>query len=772
MVPGVAREGGIADFRWKNRLLVVSEAGAEFVRAAEAVKDGLGERDLLVFVLDGEGRRKFPAGEGLRGELMERFRVEGDGARVWLIGKDGKTAREWKVEGFRFEEAFELLMSLLALFLAAFAGYFAFGLEAPRKKAIADYAAGVGANVLNAVKSRNFEVVSLEAPLPGNVEQEAYRKEIAREATYDNLGHPWPKAARPERNPRHKVISEDHEKGVFVYESPGYYFYADSPIAYDASMHFATLFETTKAFMKSLPLGLLKADAETGRSKVLIFGTDSAYSRSGGPPNSAGCYIPGKRYVLVPVSSLELRKTAKGFERDQQKDHKVLIHELAHQLTPAAYYAHGSVGWFSEGLAEYVGTTPYRPGYFWVDPHGNSAKEYATAYGDDGRRGRVLGTTISVPPLEDFMLMSYDRFTGGDANRNYGVALLLTYYFFHMEGGGGAKRITAFLKGLKEGKYGAEALIPLHVTMIIAQGRVWTTALGRSFEAEFVQVSGANVLFKDAGGRRFTVAVRELGRDDQEMVRKLAGRPLEAVHANFGRPWPREARMNGNPACKTVSEDTAKGVYIYESPGYRFYADARITHDALANFATVFESTRAFLSVLPISMLKGETATSRSRVLLFGEEEGYYRSGGMRGSAGCYIPKNRLVLVPMSSLGLEKGGTGFGRDLTKNDRILVHELVHQLTPSAYFAHGALGWFSEGLAEYVAATPYHTGYFRVDAHGNAVKEYVCAYGEDRKLGRALGEEITAPPLKDFMLMGYGAEGGKKRRGGVGTAPGRR
>lgn len=292
------------------------------------------------------------------------------------------------------------------------------------------------------------------------------------------------------------------------------------------------------------------------------------------------------------------------------------------------------------------------------------------------------------------------------------------------------------------------------VLLMAVQGREWNTTLGRSFEADFVQVSGANVLFKDAGGRKFTVAVRDLSPGDQQEVKKLAGKPLESVHSNFGRPWPREARMNGNPACKTISENREKGVYIYESPGYRFYADARITHDALANFATVFESTRAYLSVLPISMLKGETATSRSRVLLFGEELGYYRSGGMRGSAGCYIPKNRLVLVPMSSLGLEKGGTGFSRDLTKNDRILVHELVHQLTPSAYFAHGALGWFSEGLAEYVAATPYHTGYFRVDTHGNAVKEYVCAYGEDGKLGRALGTEISAPPLRTFMLMSYG------------------
>ncbi len=195
---------------------------------------------------------------------------------------------------------------------------------------------------------------------------------------------------------------------------------------------------------------------------MLIFAKDATYYKSGGPKGSAGCYLPMKRLVLVPVSSLQLRETASGFERDERKDHKTLIHELVHQLTPAAYYAHGSLGWFSEGLAEYVGTTPYHPGYFWVDPHGDTVLEYVTGYGQKGAGGLVLGKTINLPPLREFMLMSYGRFTGDNPRLNYGASLAIVYYFFHMEGGGGAKRITEFLKGLKAGGYGEAALYPLH----------------------------------------------------------------------------------------------------------------------------------------------------------------------------------------------------------------------------------------------------------------------------------------------------------------------
>jgi hypothetical protein len=63
----------------------------------------------------------------------------------------------------------------------------------------------------------------------------------------------------------------------------------------------------------------------------------------------------------------------------------------------------------------------------------------------------------------------------------------------------------------------------------------------------------------------------------------------------------------------------------------------------------------------------------------------------------------------------------------------------------------LGWFSEGLAEYMAITPYNRGYFRPDIHGNTVKTYVTANGEGGLGGRALGTNIAAPKLKEFFLM---------------------
>lgn len=289
--------------------------------------------------------------------------------------------------------------------------------------------------------------------------------------------------------------------------------------------------------------------------------------------------------------------------------------------------------------------------------------------------------------------------------------------------------------------------------LMVADGRVWTNTHGRTFEAEYVGTNGTKVVFRLPHGKHFEMPLLELSPGDQAFVRDSAKAPIEDLRSNFGRPWPRSVTPKGNPGCKVISENREKGRYIYESPGYRFHCDARITQDALSGFATVFEATRAYLAALPLSLMSGETMGVRSQVLLFGEKEAYFKSGGMPGSAGCFVPKNRLVLIPMDSLGLVKGGTGFSRDMGKENRTLIHELVHQLTPNAYFAHGAMGWFSEGVAEYVAATPYHNGHFMPDIYGNAVKDYVTAYGTNRKSGRNLGTELAAPKLRDFMLMDY-------------------
>jgi hypothetical protein len=169
---------------------------------------------------------------------------------------------------------------------------------------------------------------------------------------------------------------------------------------------------------------------------------------------------------MVPLTSLGVRPVGSGYMLDRDKSNKTLPHELVHQLTPAAYYAYGSMGWFTEGLAEYVAVTPYSYGNFNVKTNFKPIVEYVTSYGKKGKGGRAIGTDIKLGSLRDWMLMPYSSFTG-NAQINYGCALLITNYFFHMDRDEDAARIKKFLRAIKEGKEGDEALA------VLLDGQTW-----------------------------------------------------------------------------------------------------------------------------------------------------------------------------------------------------------------------------------------------------------------------------------------------------------
>jgi hypothetical protein len=165
----------------------------------------------------------------------------------------------------------------------------------------------------------------------------------------------------------------------------------------------------------------------------------------------------GKSEVLVPLTSLGVRKVGNGYMLDRDKSSKTLPHELTHQLTPQPYFETGGMGWFTEGIAEYIATTPYRAGSYSVRNNLDEIINYVTGYGEKNKGGRALGDKIQLPALDTFMLQDYPSFLR-DPQRNYGSALLITTYFLHMDGQGDAARVKKFLQALREQTLGDAAI--------------------------------------------------------------------------------------------------------------------------------------------------------------------------------------------------------------------------------------------------------------------------------------------------------------------------
>ncbi len=289
---------------------------------------------------------------------------------------------------------------------------------------------------------------------------ETVEKPATETDTALNFDAPWPERIKFNDDPEIVVVEEDAKKKSFIYESANYRYTCDVKLAQSVVKSFAVMFEATHLFCRSLPLAIDGGNKTDGKHQIALFEKTEDYLNAGGPAGSAGVFIGGKELVMVPLDSLGVRSSGSRYVLDRDKSSKTLPHELTHQLTPVAYFRTAALGWFSEGLAEYVAVTPYRSGAFSVKNNHRDIIDYVTAHGDKNKGGRALGDKISLPSLKTFMLQSYESFRE-QAQLNYGGSLLITYYFLQMDGEGDGKRIKEFLKGLRKGKDREDALTVL-----------------------------------------------------------------------------------------------------------------------------------------------------------------------------------------------------------------------------------------------------------------------------------------------------------------------
>ena len=320
--------------------------------------------------------------------------------------------------------------------------------------------------------------------------REAFKKKAALDAM--NFDAPWPDRVTFRDDPEIELVEDDADKNRFVYESANFRYVCDVKLANSVVMGFSRMFESTHRYCMTLPLGFGGGESAKKIDEkylILLFEKQADYIKAGGPPGSAGVFIGGKGIIMVPLSSLGVRLVGTTYVIDSDKTNKTLPHEITHQLTPNVYYAPGSMGWFTEGIAEYVGVTPYTTlGTYKVKSNLRAIREYVTAYGRKDKGGRALGDKIQVPSLKRYFLQDYGSFVA-NAQVNYGVAALLTYYFAHMDGDGDAARLRAFLAALHQGKKGEAAL------EVLLDGRSYD-----ELEAEIVEKWGAKQVDFTFGG--------------------------------------------------------------------------------------------------------------------------------------------------------------------------------------------------------------------------------------------------------------------------------
>ena len=303
-----------------------------------------------------------------------------------------------------------------------------------------------------------FPIARLSADCQGHAREMAKRFAARAAEPVFNFDSDWPQLVGFRDDPEIEIILEDADKGEFIYESMNFRFVSDVRLSRSVVRGFALLFEATHAFCQAMPIGMGEGNRTEGKYLIMLYEDIADYHAAGAPTGSAGVYMMGRSRIKVPLDSLGVRPVGSGYMLDRSVSNRTLSHEIAHQLTPLPYYGRSRFNsWFIEGIAEYVASTPYRSGQYNTRANRRAAVDYATGFSRVDNRGRNIGTDIRLSSLEAFMDLPYAQFARSNANFNYAVGLLLTYYFIHMDGEGDAANLQAYLRALLDGKSREEA---------------------------------------------------------------------------------------------------------------------------------------------------------------------------------------------------------------------------------------------------------------------------------------------------------------------------
>lgn len=318
----------------------------------------------------------------------------------------------------------------------------------------------------------------------------------------ENFGADWPTTTRiPDMLPARTI---QNGPDAWIYETQHFRFTSNAPIALSAIKEMAKIFEGTHAANLALPINSPCNHyqvCEHGKFNAFLYETYEQYRAAGGPDGTAGVYIAprgramsvmvrvnadGTRTVekkemstphaesikrgkvLVPFRSLGLEKRGnryvKGGKRIQAK---TLSHEITHHMTIGA---NDYPMWFSEGIAEYVGTAYDGNGRCNFGRNKTELAQYVAAYGGKkGGGGRGIGKQPQIGPLRAFLEQPRERFMAPDRVQiSYGFSALLVYYFFHVDGKRDAARIKKFISILQNGGSAEQA------NEALLDGRTWT----------------------------------------------------------------------------------------------------------------------------------------------------------------------------------------------------------------------------------------------------------------------------------------------------------
>ncbi len=262
------------------------------------------------------------------------------------------------------------------------------------------------------------------------------------------------------------VVKEDTGKKEFIYRSEHYEFHCDSKLGANVVREFNRMFEATYLLNCKLPLDL-KPAPEPGQDYFVakLHTTTADYLANGGIPGSAGSYDTSLKALSVPLSSLGVKMVGSRVtvEKSKEENNATLIHEITHQMMNR--WLPQLPMWYIEGSAGYMEILKYDRGRFNLANPDNLLRTNLQRRGGEGKRFSMLDLE-ELAGLDDKTWEAAIKSKNMQAAQNYTSAMLLTFYFYHLDDKGDAAHMIDYLKALEKadgGKEGQQAAFKQHL---------------------------------------------------------------------------------------------------------------------------------------------------------------------------------------------------------------------------------------------------------------------------------------------------------------------
>ena len=182
-------------------------------------------------------------------------------------------------------------------------------------------------------------------------------------------------------------------------------------------------------------------------------------------------------------------------------------------------------------------------------------------------------------------------------------------------------------------------------------------------------------------------------------------------------PLPREITPQAAVLEAQADED---GRRVWHTKFFRIDSDVELPRNQLLRLAQVADTTALAVKSHPLPLFAPPEG-QRSRIAIHADPAAYVKAGGFHGSAGFYVARQALVLVPGDFLTHPRDPTRALLPANYDEDILVHELVH-LCMHRQNA-GLPQWLVEGMAEYFACAHEGGGRFSFTDMDKAVREHL-------------------------------------------------